>query len=54
MMSVPILRGETEDPVQKALSEMEQVTLEDIREMAARTFSGPRFKAILLPENKDK
>lgn len=52
MMSVPILRGETEDPVQKALSEMEQVTLEDIRDMAARTFSGPRFKAILLPEKK--
>ncbi|MBI38714.1 MAG: hypothetical protein CMF59_03885 [Leptospiraceae bacterium] len=52
MMSVPILRGESEDPVQKALTEMERVTLEDIREMAASTFAGPRFKAILLPESK--
>ena len=52
MMSVPILRGETEDPVQKALTEMEKVSLDDIREMARQTFSGPRFKAILLPEKK--
>ena len=52
MMSVPILRGETDDPVQKALSEMDQVTLQEIREMAAQTFSGPKFRAILLPEKK--
>lgn len=50
MYSVPILRGETEDPVQKALREIESITLDDILEQARATFSGPAFKAMLLPE----
>lgn len=50
MIALPVLRGETEDPLQKALRELEEVTIEDIREAAQRTFSGPRLRAVLLPD----
>jgi len=51
MISVPVLRGETEDPIQKSLNAIESITLDEILEQAQKTFSGPSFKAILLPEN---
>ncbi len=50
MLGVPILRGETENPVKKALREIESITLEDVLAQARATLSGPMFKSILLPE----
>ncbi|MCR9144169.1 MAG: insulinase family protein [bacterium] len=50
MIGVPILRGETENPVKKALREIESITLEDVLSQARATLSGPVFKSILLPE----
>ncbi|MCB1315173.1 MAG: insulinase family protein [Leptospiraceae bacterium] len=49
MVGVPVLRGETEHPVLRAQRELESVTLEDIRDQAQKTLSGPMFKAVLLP-----
>lgn len=51
LMSVPVLKGETEHPVEKALREIESITLDDVRAYAEKTFHAPAFKAILLPEN---
>lgn len=51
MIGVPVLKGETENPAEKALREIEKVTLEEILESARSTFSGPAFKAVLLPED---
>jgi predicted Zn-dependent peptidase len=53
MIALPVLRGETEDPLQKALRELEEVTIDDIREAAQRTFAGPRLRAVLLPDAID-
>ncbi len=50
MISVPILKGETENPVVKALNEIEKITLDDILSLAQKTFSGPLFHSVLLPE----
>ena len=50
MIGVPILRGESENPVKKALREIEAITLEDVLEQARETLSGPSYKSILLPE----
>ncbi len=51
MIALPVLRGEKENPLHRALRELEEVTLDDIREAAQRTFSGPRMRAVLLPES---
>jgi len=50
MIGLPVLRGEIFHPVERALAEIEKITLDDVHKMAVKTFSGPRFKAILLPE----
>ncbi len=50
MVGLPALRGETLHPVEKALAEIERITLDDILEMAQRTFQGSKFRAVLLPE----
>jgi predicted Zn-dependent peptidase len=49
MIGVPILRGETENPVKKALREIEAITLEDVLDQARKTLAGPMFKSVLLP-----
>ncbi|HMX57494.1 MAG TPA: pitrilysin family protein [Leptospiraceae bacterium] len=49
MIGLPALRGDTSHPVEKALSEIEKITLEDVHEMAQKTFSGPQFRAVLTP-----
>lgn len=50
MMGLPALRGETAHPVERALAEIEKITLDDVLATARSTFSGARFKAVLLPE----
>jgi len=50
MTSVPVLKGETEDPVAKALAEIDRITLDDILSFAQKTFSVEPFKATLLPD----
>lgn len=50
MIGLPALRGEIENPVEKALRNIEAITLEDVHAMAQKTFCGPEFKAVLLPE----
>jgi predicted Zn-dependent peptidase len=50
MTAVPVLKGEMEDPVQKALNEIDRITLDDILEFAQKTFSAQPFHATLLPE----
>lgn len=50
VISLPYLRGLEEDPVASALEQLEAVTAEDVIDIAQKTFSGPKFKAILLPE----
>ncbi len=50
MIALPILRGQTQHPLQKMLLELEAITLDDVLDLAQRTFSGPMFKAVLLPE----
>ncbi|MBI3396559.1 MAG: insulinase family protein [Spirochaetia bacterium] len=50
MIGLPILKGETEHPVEKALKAYEEITTDDVLKMAQETFSGPSFKAVLLPE----
>ncbi len=50
MLGVPILKGMTENPAEKALHEIETITLEEILDNARETFSRPAFKAVLLPE----
>ncbi len=49
MMALPVLRGETENPVQKFLHQIESTTLDDVLEMAQKTLSGPMLKAVLTP-----
>jgi predicted Zn-dependent peptidase len=51
MIALPVLRRESEDPLQKALNEIEEVTIDDIREAAQHTFSGPCLRAVLLPDS---
>ena len=50
MIALPVLRGETENPVEKMLIELEKITLEDILESARQTLSGPVFRSVLIPE----
>ncbi len=50
MISVPFLRGETENPVSKALREIDSITVDDVLEQARRTLSGPMLQAVMLPE----
>lgn len=50
MLSLPVLKGRSDNPIEEALDKMNEVTLEDVRSMAERTFSQKPFKAILLPE----
>lgn len=50
MISLPALRGESYNAVEKALQEIEAIGLDDILEQAQKTFSGARFHGALLPE----
>lgn len=49
MISVAVLRGETEHPVEKALAELDAITLDDVLEAARTTFDREAFRAVLLP-----
>lgn len=49
MIGLPALRGETEHPVERALAQIDRITLDDVHAMAQQTFAGPAFKAVLLP-----
>ena len=49
MLALPVLRGETENYIQKVLRQIEEIQLNDIVELAQKTFQGPMFKAVLLP-----
>ncbi len=49
MIGVPMLRGETENPIKKALREIESITLDDVLTQARSTLHGPMYKAILMP-----
>ncbi len=49
MLALPVLRGETEHPVQKVLRELEKITLADILEQAQETLKGPMLRGVLLP-----
>ncbi len=50
LISVPILKGETEHPVEQALEAIESITADDILDMAQKTFAQKPMKAVLLPE----
>ncbi len=49
-ISIPILKGMTENPLEKLLASVEAVTVYDIMDMAQRTFCFGPYKGILLPE----
>ena len=49
MIALPVLRGEKENPIQKALRELENVQLSDVLDLARRTLDGPCLKAFLRP-----
>lgn len=49
-ISIPILKGMTEDPLEKLLASIESTTVNDIIDLAQRTFSVEPYKGILLPE----
>lgn len=49
-ISIPILKGMSENPLEKLLSSIEAVTTYDILDMARRTFCVGPYKGILLPE----
>lgn len=52
-ISIAILKGETENPIEKLQRELDSITVEDIQEQAQKTFSNaPSFKGILLPEDE--
>lgn len=50
MISVPVLKGAKENPVNKALAEIAKINAEDILEMARKTFAIEPFRAVLWPE----
>lgn len=49
-ISIPILKGMTENPLEKLLSNIEATTVYDIKELAQQTFCAAPYKGILLPE----
>ncbi|GIX43371.1 MAG: peptidase M16 [Leptospiraceae bacterium] len=48
-----LLRKEFIDPIEYLLNEIDQITLEDIRNIADITFNETKFTGILLPENEN-
>lgn len=52
LINIPVLKGETENPIEKSLREVENTTINDIVEAANRVFNGPEFNAVLLPEDE--
>ncbi len=49
MIALPIMRGEKQNPVGRALEELEKISRQDIMEMARKTLSGQMLKAELIP-----
>lgn len=49
-ISIPVLKGMTENPLEKLLSSIESITVYDIKELAEETFSAAPYKGVLLPE----
>ena len=49
MIALPVLRGEKENPIQKALKEIEAVELSDVLELARQSLRGPCLKSFLRP-----
>jgi len=49
-ISIPILKGMTENPLEKLLTSIEATTIYDIRDLAQRTFCIGPYKGTLLPE----
>ncbi len=50
LVSMAVLRGETGNPIQRAVQELSTITLEDVLETAQKTFAAEPFTGILLPE----
>lgn len=53
-VSIPILKGEKENPLEKLLAGIEAITVDDIRDIAQKTFSEKPYRGILLPESNEK
>ena len=49
MIALPVLRKEKENPIEKALRELESIQLNDVLELARETLGGPCLKAVLWP-----
>lgn len=49
-ISLAIMKGYTEDPLEKLLVEIESTTADDIISIAQETFSAQPYKGVLLPE----
>lgn len=49
-IALPIIKGETENPLEKLLRNIEAVSADDILDMAQKTFTAKPYKGILLPE----
>lgn len=49
-ISISILKGATENPLEKLLAGIEETTTADIMDIAQRTFCAEPYKGILLPE----
>lgn len=49
-ISISVLKGMTENPLDRLLDEVEAITTDDVLDIAQRTFNKPSYKAILLPE----
>lgn len=49
-ISIPILKGMTENPLEKLLAAVEATTVYDIMDLAQRTFCVEPYKGTLLPE----
>lgn len=49
-ISIPILKGETGNPLEKMLAGVEAITADDIRNLAQVTFATEPYKGIVLPE----
>jgi predicted Zn-dependent peptidase len=49
-IALPIIKGETENPLEKLLARIEETTIDDIRDIAQKTFTAKPYKGVLLPE----
>jgi predicted Zn-dependent peptidase len=50
LVSLAVMRGESGNPIERALNELNEITLEDVLDQAQKTFSVRPFKGVLLPK----